>query len=62
MLLVVLSGQQHSKPAASVLSDLPQWWRKGYLLDYWWGVSLIRLSVIVEMHDYLTPIKTNGEK
>lgn len=26
------------------------------------GVSLIRLSIVVEMHDYLTPIKTSGEK
>lgn len=26
------------------------------------GVSLIRLPIIVEMHDYLAPIKTNGEK
>lgn len=26
------------------------------------GVSLIRLPIILEMHDCLTPIKTNGEE
>lgn len=33
MLLVVLPGQQRFKPAASLLSDLPQWWRKGLRLQ-----------------------------